>query len=153
MPYLLLVIGLLIGGFALYRFFLNATLPQIKAFFLVTIAAVLIIALFYMAVTGRLPAALGLLVALWPILAGLIRMWLRRKEEKMYSDKAGGSGRKPMGKEEALDILGLKEDATPEDIRQAYKKLMRKVHPDNEGSDWMAAKLNQARDFLLKEHK
>lgn len=55
-----------------------------------------------------------------------------------------------MTRKDALDILGLKEDASAEDIKAAYKKLMKKVHPDQEGSEWMAAKLNQAKDLLLK---
>ena len=57
----------------------------------------------------------------------------------------------PMSRTEALDILGLDDPVTPEDIKEAYKKLMKKVHPDQEGSSWMATKLNEARDKLLKD--
>ena len=55
--------------------------------------------------------------------------------------------------EEAYEILGLEEDATKKDVQAAYKKLMQKVHPDQDGSEWMAAKLNQARDLVLKHLK
>ena len=54
-----------------------------------------------------------------------------------------------MGKEEALAVLGLKTSATKEDIVEAHRRLMQKVHPDHGGSDHMAAQLNEARDVLL----
>ena len=53
-----------------------------------------------------------------------------------------------MSRKEALEILGLKEDAAEKDIQTAYKKLIKKVHPDQEGSAWITTKLNQARDIL-----
>lgn len=56
----------------------------------------------------------------------------------------------PMNREEALAILGLQSDATAEAIKEAHHHLMTKVHPDHGGSTWLAAKLNQARDLLLR---
>lgn len=49
----------------------------------------------------------------------------------------------------ALDILGLQQDATQDDIVQAHRRLMQKMHPDRGGSDYLAKKINAARDFLL----
>ena len=57
MPYLILALGVALGLYALYRFFLSATVHQIKAFFLTAVIVVLSLALFVMAITGRLPAA------------------------------------------------------------------------------------------------
>ena len=54
-----------------------------------------------------------------------------------------------MSRAEALDILGLEEGASETDIETAYKALIVKNHPDQGGTDWLAARLNEARDILL----
>lgn len=54
-----------------------------------------------------------------------------------------------MTREEALSVLGLAEGASAAEIRAAHRRLMRAAHPDHGGSDWLAARLNEARDVLL----
>jgi len=54
-----------------------------------------------------------------------------------------------MNRQEALAILGLAEDASREDIVAAHRSLIQKLHPDRGGNDYLAAKINQAKDFLL----
>jgi hypothetical protein len=63
-----------------------------------------------------------------------------------------GQGGDPtvMDEATALDILGLERGADEPAIRAAHRRLMSRVHPDHGGSDWLAARINQARDFLLK---
>ncbi len=64
-------------------------------------------------------------------------------------------GEKPAGPkatmthEEALLILGLEKDADAAAVNEAHRRLIMKNHPDKGGSDWLAAKINQARDVLL----
>jgi curved DNA-binding protein CbpA len=54
-----------------------------------------------------------------------------------------------MTRQEAYQVLGLKPGASEEEIRAAHHRLMRAAHPDVGGSDWLAARINQARDVLL----
>ena len=53
-----------------------------------------------------------------------------------------------MTREEALEILGLKEGCSDEEVKEAHRRLIQKVHPDQGGNDYLAAKLNDAKKAL-----
>lgn len=140
MPYVLLAIGGLIGIFALYRFLLTATPKQVGMLVLSIGMVVLSSALFFLAVTGRLPAALGVIAAMVPL---VLSWWQAQRKTSVPKGQ--------MSDYDALEILGLKEGASQEDVVEAHKRLMKKVHPDSEGSEGLAKNLNAARDQLLKK--
>ena len=87
----------------------------------------------------------------------LLEAWLDRADPDWRSGDdggvegaraaSGGGGR--MTRQEALAVLGLAEGASEDDIRAAHRRLMRTAHPDGGGSDWLAARINEARDVLL----
>ena len=55
-----------------------------------------------------------------------------------------------MSAKEALNILALQEGASENQIRSAHRSLMKQNHPDRGGSDYLAARINAAKDVLLK---
>ncbi len=54
-----------------------------------------------------------------------------------------------MTREEAYKVLGLPTGASPERILAEYRRLMKRVHPDQGGTTYLATRLNEAKDTLL----
>ena len=96
--------------------------------------------------TGRVSVALGLGL----FAAGLMMFWRIEAEKSQRTEPprppSPGSRMSPR---EAYAALGLPPGASPEEIKQAHRRLMKLAHPDAGGSTQRAARLNEARDLLL----
>ncbi|MFP6699533.1 MAG: molecular chaperone DnaJ [Alphaproteobacteria bacterium] len=91
-----------------------------------------------------------------PEAAQLLEAFLDRSAGPEWRQSAGGNGQQGqqshpgnMTLDEAREVLGLDINPSPSEIREAYKQLMLKNHPDKGGSSYLAAKINQAKDLLL----
>ncbi len=80
------------------------------------------------------------------LMAYLDRVHPRWREQAGQAGNANGGS--AMSRDDALDVLGLKEGASEKEIRAAYRRMMKKHHPDNGGSAYLAARINEANDVL-----
>lgn len=122
--------------------------------------------LLFMVLTGRvhvLTAALAAVIPLLRKLPALLRyapMFRKVMGDASgprpggQSEQAGPAGNRTatsgaMAQQEACDLLGVKPGCSRDEVITAHRKLMQKVHPDRGGNDYLAAKLNEARDVLI----
>jgi hypothetical protein len=159
------MLWLVIGGLTLFLFlgglraFERASVTTIKSLLLwigalagLTLAVLLV-------VTGRATPALGALAMFAPL---IWNRWQASRQGNRAAPPPPGSGAgtnnraEPpragsggMTRREAYEVLGLQPGATDAEIRAAHHRLMRTAHPDSGGSDWLAARVNMARDVLL----
>jgi DnaJ-domain-containing protein 1 len=90
----------------------------------------------------------------------LLESYLDRRfpawRENTQGNAAGGQSRAAssgkMTDEEAYQILGLQPGARRDEIGRAHRALMKKLHPDQGGSTYLAARVNEAKDTLLRTH-
>jgi hypothetical protein len=90
----------------------------------------------------------------------LLATYLDRRDagwrEHAQGDAAAGRGTArggPMTEEEAYQILGLEPGADADAIAHAHRTLMKKLHPDQGGTNYLAARVNEAKDTLLRHHR
>jgi hypothetical protein len=104
----------------------------------------------------------GLLGAIDAGSRDLLAAYLDRRQagwrEHAQHDAGAGRGRTSarsgkMTEEEAYQILGLQPGAGAQDIARAHRSLIKKLHPDQGGSNYLAARVNEAKDVLLRRHR
>lgn len=78
--------------------------------------------------------------------------WRENVEGQAGGRRADPPRRGAMTEEEAYQILGLEPGTGADQIRQAHRSLMKKLHPDQGGSNYLAARVNEAKDVLLDRH-
>jgi hypothetical protein len=80
--------------------------------------------------------------------------WRQAGEGQGDAGRAGARARRDaaMSEDEAYEVLGLRKGASREDISRAHRTLMKKLHPDQGGTTDLAARVNEAKDVLMRRH-
>jgi DnaJ domain len=109
-----------------------------------------------LATAGRINFAVLTGIAAWTLLFGARPPWQRTS----YGPSGAGPGQArgssglpqagAMSRAEALTVLGLREGASEAEIRAAHRRLIQQTHPDKGGTDYLAAKINEAKEVLLR---
>ena len=103
--------------------------------------------------TGRAPWLMGVLAAILA-LAGRVAQIAQYIPffKKIFGQQSPPPNRttpQAMSRQDAADLLGVDINASPEEVREAHKRLMQKIHPDRGGSDALAKQINHAKDILI----
>ena len=110
-----------------------------------------------LATAGRINFAVLTGIAAWALLFGARAPW---QQGTAYGPSGAGRGQArgssglpratAMSYAEALTVLGLREGASQAEIRAAHRRLIQQMHPDKGGTDYLAAKINEAKDVLSR---
>ena len=162
MARIIILLAVIAIGLLLWYKISNAPADKRKNLIFWSTAGVIIGTLVVLAATGRmhwLYALGGTIAAFTPrVISALRYLPLVNRFRQQYSQqKSQQSGQQSAGKAnpgkmtaaQAREILGVKDNASKEEIIMAHKRMMQKVHPDRGGTDYLAAQLNQAKDTLL----
>jgi DnaJ-domain-containing protein 1 len=139
-----LVLVAFLGGLRAFEQASVATIQSLVAWIAalggLSLAALLLI-------SGRGPLAVSGVVMFGPLIWQRWRAAQAGQAQRQQPPPRRASG--SMTVDEAWQVLGLQPGADADAIRAAHRRLMRGAHPDGGGSDWLAARINLARDILL----
>ncbi len=84
--------------------------------------------------------------------------WRGAAQDRDHAGGAGPGARRgarsgAMSEEEACQLLGLPKGASREEVARAHRSVMKKAHPDHGGSTDLAARVNEAKDVLMRRHQ
>ncbi|WP_229428555.1 DnaJ domain-containing protein [Microvirga pudoricolor] len=79
--------------------------------------------------------------------------WRENAQANGYTRSGRQAQPGAMTKEEAYQVLGLQPGASVDDIQRAYRTLMKKLHPDQGGTTYLATRVNEAKEVLLSRHR
>jgi DnaJ-domain-containing protein 1 len=108
------------------------------------------------------PTLIGLLSEMDDDSRALLAAYLDRRAPSWRENVQGDAGARSglgsprsgkMTEEEAYQILGIQPGASAQDVTRAHRTLMKKLHPDQGGTTYLAARVNEAKDVLLRRHR
>lgn len=156
----LLLIGIVLGALYLIRWFLTTPAEDVASKIRKSLWLLLGLGLIFLAVSGRLNIIFAFIGSAIPVIArqlpvllrlfGLAKTIRHNKQENKPHESPRVSN---MCHKEALAVLGLTGNPTKQQVIEAHKRLMQKLHPDKGGSVHLASQLNQAKTVLLKNHE
>ncbi|KAJ3340442.1 hypothetical protein HDU93_007049 [Gonapodya sp. JEL0774] len=100
--------------------------------------------------SGATPIIIGAGVAASAL---VLRSVLRKSSGPSSSRFLRGGFEAKMSRREAAAVLGLRETATREKVKEAHKRIMLANHPDLGGSPYIASKVNEAKEILEKANR
>jgi hypothetical protein len=154
MPPFLIALVIVVGGFWLLRkagrtppAAMRLLIQKVGGGALIAVAALLTIKGQWNFAIGLFAVGMGLIgkASLLPNGLG----WNKSAGFQTQQDAPPQRGKVRLPRDEALAVLGLKAGASADEVKQAHKRLMKDFHPDLGGSDYLAAKINEAKDVLL----
>jgi DnaJ homolog subfamily C member 19 len=164
MARLIILLAIIGAGLLIWHKITQASGERRRNLVFWTVTGLIIGMLVALVVTGRMHwlyalggsiAAFAPRVVRWiKYLPILTRFHQQYRQQRSSQDSRGGqsSGKPGTGKmsiAQAYEVLGLNPNASRDEIIQAHRRMMQKVHPDRGGSDYLASQINQAKDTLL----
>ncbi len=163
--YILIGLVLILAGLWLVGRMTGGNYQRLMGYTQKAMAAVFLLMALVLILRGQYFSALFPIIAIVSVMdrsslprsiEAYINRWFSVRREHVDHDAHAGQMRPrahhAMSQQEAYEILGLQAGATTQQIRGAHRSLMKKIHPDQGGSTWLAAKLNEAKDLLLTTH-
>ena len=152
MPYLIIGIILAVLLLVMMNWWANAQVASAKRGLMWGIASICVLLGLVLLATGKallaaVPAGYAGLRMFGPMIAS--KLFKNFKLGQSGANASSEPGQSTMTRTEALEVLGLEDGADERQVNEAFRRLMGQLHPDKGGSDWMAAKLNEARKTLL----
>ena len=161
MARLIILVAIISIALILWHKIGKASGPERKNLVIWSIVGGIIAVLAALAVTGHLniiTATIAGAIALLPkllqfakYLPFISRLYAQKnqQQEQYRAQTPPKNGKATMSTDEAMEVLGLNPGYTKDDVIQAHRRMMQKMHPDRGGSDYLAAQINKAKDTLL----
>jgi len=147
-PLILLVIAFVMAR----RYIAGSSTPEQKKSRKITLALVIFAVVMVVLTLFHRMHWVGALIAVFAPIGRILITSAIDHFRKIKTPPAAGAAtsNSKMSEEEALQTLGLKKPFTQEEVIDAHRKLMQKFHPDRGGNDHLAARINEAKELLLK---